>query len=529
MTQGTAAYAQFIKTQSYDPEDAYDNLKKKHYPEAIRQFTALSKNDPGNANYLLSLAKAYNYSSIDPKKALKILEDLNKDLKRPLGSFYELGVAYHRNYRFDNALQVFEELKFASQDPNEIAHLQKWIDMSNRARIMMNDPVEVRLENLGEDVNSPGPDFLPIVEPDESAVYFTSRRAEVTGKSYDSSGYYTADVFISRNRSDKYSKAKSIGSLNTDGNEYTAGRSENGEYLVYHVDNQVHISNLLLSEKGRKSYMDPKEIDSKYFKQPTSTEIAAAISNDGRRIYFSSDRKGGMGGFDIWVIRRLPTGDWSEAENLGSPINTAGDEKYPYMRGDEDLMYFSSDGHPGIGGMDLFMANREKESRIWNEPKNMGFPVNTTEDDLSICYAAHSRYAYIGSRRKDGYGDLDIYRLIFKDIKPEYTLLGGMVMNEDSSLISVKVLIEVFDQQTGKLYGSYLVNPNTGRYHTILPPGEYRIDIHDIYGYHNFKEEIKILGKGDFVPRRQMNIYLKRDPEQEKPKLDTQIERKSFK
>lgn len=524
MIQGTVAYAQFKKPLSYDPAVASDHLQKQHYPEAIRQFTALIKNDPDNANYRLSLAKAYNYSSIDPKKALNILEELNKDLKRPLGSFYELGVAYHRNYRFDKALQVFEELKFTSQDPNEITYLQDWIERSERAQIMMNNPVEVRLENLGEAVNSSGPDFLPLVEPDESAVYFTRRRENIVGEGYDSSGYQTANVFITCNRSDKYSKAKSIGSLNTEGNEYTAGRSKNGECLVYCIDNQSNIHHLLVSKKGRRSYMDPEEIDSEFLRQTKSNEIAAALSNDGRRIYFSSDREGGMGGFDIWVVRRLPTGEWSEAENLGSTINTAGDEKYPYLRGGEDLMYFSSDGHPGMGGMDLFMASREKESSIWGQPENMGFPINTTGDDLNICYAAHSRYAYIGSRRDDGYGDFDIYRLIFKEIKPEYPLLSGMVRNQDSSLIPLKVLIEVFHEQTGKLYGSYLMNPNTGRYHTILPPGEYRIDIHDIYGFHNFVKEVKIQGKSDFVASRQMDIFLRRDPEQRQPKLDTDIE-----
>ena len=527
--QGISLHAQYSKQLPINRSIAYEMLANQHYREAIRQFTALCKQEKSNNDYKLALARAYNYSSIDPKEGLEILEELNEDLKRPLGSFFELGVAYHKNYRFDDAIVVFEELKFATQDEGEIERMQEWIDRSNLAKMMMNEPVEVKIENLGQEVNSAAPDFLPLVEPDESAVYFTTRSNLVTGDLYDSSGYRTADVFVTRNRSDKYSKAKSIGSPNSIWNEYTAGRSENGEYMVYQVDNEALYRDLFVSEKGKRAFLDPKMVDSRELYQTSAAEISGAVSNDGRRIYFSSDREGGMGGFDIWVIRILPTGEWSEAQNLGPSINTPGDEKYPYLRGNEDLIYFSSNGHPGMGGLDLFIATRDKESKVWNPPTNMGFPVNTPDDDLSICYAANSRYAYIGSRRDGGFGDLDIYRLIFKDVKPEYTLLSGTISNQDSSMISVKVLIEVFDLYTGKLYGSYLMNRKTGRYHVILPPGDYRMEINDLYGYHDFKELIRIFGKNDFVPQKQLDITLRRDESESKPTLDTKIEPKKIK
>jgi len=521
--------AQYVEPLKINRTNAYKMLEIENYQEAIRQFSQLLNEDPDNANFKLGLAKAYNYSPIDHAKGLQILIELNKDLKRPLGSFFELGIAFHKNYRFDEAIEVFKELKIALKDPEKIEFMQSWIDRSVRAKLMVQNPVEVKLENLGEDVNSEAPDFLPFVEPDESTIYFTTKREGVVGNLFDYSGYRTADVFTTRHRFNEYERARSIGSPNTYGNELTAGRSENGEFMVYQINSEEHFSDLFISEKGRKAYMPPKELDSEEANQKSSSEVSAAISNDGKRVYFSSDRQGGMGGFDIWVIKKLPIGIWSEPQNIGAPINTKGDEKYPFLRGDEGLIYFSSDGHPGMGGMDLFVALQDKESRTWQAPENMGYPINTTDDDLSICYAAHSRYAYIGSNRKDSYGDLDIYRLVFEEVRPEYTLISGMVMNPDSSLLGKKVLIEVFDSKDGSLYGSYIMNQKTGRYHAILPPGDYVMEIHDIYGHKDFLKKIIVAGKNEFVARRQLDIILDEDQSENQPEMDTRIERKVFK
>ena len=228
------------------------------------------------------------------------------------------------------------------------------------------------------------------------------------------------------------------------------------------------------------------------------------------------------------MITSKTTGAWAEPQNLGPPLNTPGDEMYPFLRGDESLLYFSSDGHPGMGGKDLFISQRDEASGRWKEPKNMGYPINTPDDDLSICYASHSRYAYIGSKRDDSYGDLDIYRLVFNNISPEYTLLSGNVMNKDSSLLATDVLIEIFEAQTGELFGSYLMSKNTGRYNAILPPGEYLIEIIDTYGYQNFSKEIKLLSKNDFTPSKKVDIIMKRDTDVQEPELDTTIEPKKI-
>lgn len=520
--------AQYIEENPINKATANRMLEIKNYQEAVRIYTALLEAEPDNLEFQLNLGKAYNYSTIDHAKGLKILAVLNENPEKPEGTLFELGVAYHKNYAFEEAQKVFSKLIAGTEDPIKIEEYERWTDMAKRAQEMVNHPVKVKIENLGKDVNSEAPDYLPFVEPDESSLFFTTRREGVVGNLYSHAGYRTADIYVAKHKGNDYSRARSVGSPNTYGNEYTAGRSENGEYLLYCVDSEDNFADIYVSEKGRRSFMPPKELDSKETNQKTSKETGAVLTNDGKRIYFSSDREGGQGGFDIWIVRRLPTGAWAEPQNLGPPINTPGDEMYPFLRGDESLLYFSSNGHPGIGGQDLFIAERDVASDNWKEPKNMGYPINTPDDDLSICYAAHSRYAYIGSKRDDSYGDLDIYRLVFNNISPEYTLLSGNVMNTDSSSIDRDVLIEIFESKSGSLYGSYLMNLNTGRYNAILPPGNYLIEIIDTYGYKNYSQEITLLSKNDFVPSKRVDIVLVRDNEEQAPELNTTIKPKKI-
>lgn len=523
-----SAYAQYIDEYPISKANGDKMLEIKNYQEAVRQFSALLDEEKDNLEYQFKLGQAYNYSTINHAKGLTILAKLNEEVEKPEGTLYELGVAYHKNYAFEEADKVFTKLKAGTEDPAEQKKYQEWIDMAKRASDMVAKPVKVKLENLGKDINSEAPDYLPFVEPDESSIFFTSRREGVVGNLYDYGGYRTADIFVAKQRGDDYSRARSVGSPNTYGNESTAGRSENGDYMIYNVNSEDNFSDLFISEKGRRSYMPPKELDSEETNQKTSKETGAAVTNDGRKIYFSSDREGGQGGFDIWIIRRLPTGAWGEPQNLGPPINTPGDEMYPFLRGNESLIYFSSNGHPGMGGQDLFIAERDDASGDWKEPNNMGYPINTPDDDLSICYASHSRYAYIGSKRDDSYGDLDIYRLVFSNISPEYTLLSGTVMNPDSSLIGTDVLIEIFEAKSGILYGSYLMNMKTGSYNAILPPGEYKIEIIDTYGYQSFEKTITLLSKNDFVPSKKVDITLLKDNDEQPPELNTNIKPKKI-
>ena len=175
-------------------------------------------------------------------------------------------------------------------------------------------------------------------------------------------------------------------------------------------------------------------------------------------------------------------------------------------------LYFSSDTHLGMGGMDLFKCSSiENEQRKWQDPINLGHPINTPFDDLNISYAKNRRYAYMAKRFDDSFGDLDIYRLTFYDEKDEYTLLSGRILNQDSAIVKADVTVEVFDEETGNLIGTYVNNQENGKYSAILAPGKYFIEIVGLEGFKAYQKELEVLGKNDRSELRVLDLIVKQE------------------
>lgn len=499
---GFGTKAQYIEQYAISQTNGNKMLEIKNYQEAVRQFSALLKKDPNNLEYQFKLGKSYNYSFIDKAKGLEILKMLHENTaEKPADVAYEYGVACYKNYLFEEAKAVFSSIK----DETKAAEIQEWIKQCDIGKRMYQNPISVEFENLGKYVNSSAPDFLPLCLPDESVVTFTTRRNGVVGNLYDYGGYKTADIFISKHKRNKYSRARSIGNPNTYGNEWTAGKSENGSYFIYNVNSDDFFNDLFVSQMGKRSFMPPKVFDSKEVNKK-SAETGATLTNDGERMYFSSDREGGLGGFDIYMVQRLPNGKWGSPKNIGAPINTSKDEKYPMLLDNGQTLYFSSNGHPGMGDLDLFKST--SSGGKWGKPKNLGYPVNTVDDDYNISFAKNKRHAYIAAKREDSYGDLDIYRITFLNEKKDYTLLQGNVLNSDSTVIGLPINVEVFDVNSGEVEGIYKVNEQTGKFSAALPPGKYTFEIIDVAGYKEHSQDITLLGKNDFQPLRKITILL---------------------
>ena len=506
-----AAEAQYIDPYPINSGNAEKMFEFENYQEAVRQYTALVESEPQNLDYQFYLGKALTLSLIDQRKGLRILEELqDSSLSVDLKYRQTLALAYYKNYRFQEARAWYSKLLDQSTEGAEKEQYVLAVEACDRAIKMVSSPVPVYFENLGDDVNSEAPDYFPLVSPDEGLLFFSTRREGVVGNLYDYKGYHTADIYTSRHRRGKYTRARSVGSPNTYGNEETAGRSENGKYLLYHVDSDDHFSNLFVSEKGRRSYMAPKVFGSEKVNEK-SREPTGTLSNDGETLYFSSDREGGLGGFDLYMVKRLPNGIWGEPKNLGSPINTAQDELSPHLVDNGKSLYFSSDREEGLGDLDLYVSHQIEISQ-WSKPQNLGYPINTVNDDRSICFAENRRYAYVAQKREDSFGDLDIYRLTFKEKSKEYTLLKGSVMSIDSALVKEDILIEVFTQEDSELVGSFLMNKKNSKYVAILPPGKYQIEILNTFGFKDFVKTINLSNKNDFRKEVELDLLLEPKP-----------------
>ncbi len=497
--------AQYIEEYPLNKGNADKMMEIKNYPEAVRQFEALYKEEPNEIDYKFKLGISYTNSNINQAKGLELLTEVYQSANKPDGTDKEYALALLKNYKYQEAIDIYKQLLNESSGEEKVFFTEK-IKQCEEGVKLLQKPIQVIFENLGDRVNSKAPDYLPMIVPDESVLIFATRRDGVVGNLYDYGGYRTADIVISKHKRNKYSRARSIGSPNTYGNEETAGISENGEYVIYHVDSDDSYSDIFVSQKGRRSFMPAKELASEKVNQK-SAEPGACLTNDGQTLFFCSDREGGFGGYDIYSIKRLPTGEWSEPRNLGASINTSKDDMYPSIRGNGNVLYFASDGYPGLGGLDLFKSVYTNGK--WTSPKNLGYPINTSSDDYNIAFTENPRYAYVAANREDSFGDLDIYRVVFMDEREELTLVQGQLTTEDSTLIKEEIIIEIFNRDSGELYGSYLSDAKSAKYNAILPPGRYRIEIIDAENYQDFEKDFNLQDKNDFIPLKQLSIVLK--------------------
>jgi Tol biopolymer transport system component len=308
------------------------------------------------------------------------------------------------------------------------------------------------------------PDYSPVMSVDESTIIFTSRRFGSIGID----GEYYEDILIAEKKEDgTWTTAHPISPyINTVTNEASISLSTDGNLLfIYRDDNGGDIYSSSLQNGA---WISPAamggEINSKNW------ETHACLSADANTLYFVSDRPGGFGGRDIYRCVRLPNGAWSKALNLGPAVNTSSDEDAPFIHPDQRTLYFASKGHKSMGGFDIFFTSKN-DSGAWAEPINLGYPINTPDDDIFFMTSPDGKRAYFSSVRDGGYGDKDVYMANLEQPKSQgLTLLKGRIYNADGSPLTQKVEIIVTNSLDGSLNGNYKPNRN-GNFTIILTPG----------------------------------------------------------
>ena len=199
-------------------------------------------------------------------------------------------------------------------------------------------------------------------------------------------------------------------------------------------------------------------------------ETDASLDTYGNIIFFTSDRDGGYGGRDIWMMKRLPNGQWAEAQNLGENINTIYDEEGPYLHPDGKTLYFSSQGHQTMGGHDFLMATMNEDGSFSN-PINMGYPTNTVDNDLFFFPSVSGTKAYFSSYRQGGKGDQDIYVMnLVEEEEKDLAVYKGVVRDTLGNVVK-DLVISIFEENSDSKYGVYRPNVITGRFLFILQAG----------------------------------------------------------
>ena len=229
--------------------------------------------------------------------------------------------------------------------------------------------------------------------------------------------------------------------------------------------------NLYLCENKAGKWLTPVLLSESINSQ--HKESSACITADGKLIYFSSNRPGGIGGKDIWKVKQLPTGEWAKPFNIGGPINTAYDEEAPFISPDGKTLYFSSKGHTSIGGYDIYSADSRGDGS-WENPVSMGYPINTVDDDLYFSVSENNQTAYYSSFREDSYGGSDIYEvdLLYKE---EYLTPVKFLVKDPQTQKPINAMITLYVEGTDEVYGDYLPNEK-GEFLFVVKP-EMRFDM----------------------------------------------------
>ena len=336
--------------------------------------------------------------------------------------YYILARAYHLNLDFDKAIDNYKAY-YETFTPKELEKLDlnidKYIKECKYGKELVNSPVRVIINNLGQRVNSRYDDYNPVLHPNQDLLYFTSRR-EIgkKDKRYEADNKYFENVFVSEQAGELWKKPNVLeNKLDSKNNESVVAISSDGNNIYLY--NGVNGGDILVSELKKGDWKSPKPISGKILSKAKETTIT--FSSDGKEMFFISNQEGTIGGMDIFYSKLNEKEKWIEPTNMGPAINTVYNEEGVYWHPKEDKLYFSSCGHNSMGGFDVFVIERDEEG-MWSSPKNLGYPVNTPNDDVFFKMDENNKQAYYSSVRDNGFGGKDLYKIIFLGEEKELKL-----------------------------------------------------------------------------------------------------------
>lgn len=315
--------------------------------------------------------------------------------------------------------------------------------------------------NMGDSINSEKSEYYPTVTIDDSLLVFTKRGNGIR-----------EDFMQSSFHNGVFSKARLIeGDINNEPSKGAITVSSDGDFMIFagnfhrgYGDFDLYISYATPQGWSEPENLGPN-INSEYW------DSSPSLSPDGRVLYFSSNRPGGFGKKDLYMSMRTANGKWGPAQNMGPTINTVGDEMAPYIHADNQTLYFTSDGLPGYGGTDLFVCRKDLQGN-WGKPENLGYPINTIENEGSICVSSNGLTAYYASDRADSRGGLDLYTFNLRDdIRPYKTLyVRGKVFDAKTNK-GLPSAVELIDNSNNKAL-MHIQTDELGKYFVPLPSGK---------------------------------------------------------
>lgn len=328
---------------------------------------------------------------------------------------YFLGQAYHSNHKFDKAIEYYNKYKASLNPKHEFdvelsKEINRAIAQCNTGKKLIASPVNVVIEHVSAKVNSPYSEKFPLISYDGNTLYFSSGRPMTTGGDTDpNTEQYYDDIYSSTKQKGEWMPAKQLSSdINSSGNDAPLSITSDGK-RIYFYSSKGDEGKIYFVDKNDTTWSMPQMISDNISTE--EYETGACISPDGKTFYFSSEREGGFGGEDIYKSQLMGDNTWDEPVNLGPQINTPYDEDDPFLLADGKTFYFSSQGHNTMGGFDIFVSKFDPAKKTWTVPANMGYPINSAEDEISISWSADGKMGYFSEDNESGFGNEDIYTI----------------------------------------------------------------------------------------------------------------------
>ncbi len=444
-----AGISNALNAQNYLPK----NKKAKNYykkgrskfeagdfDKAIKYFEKTLNKEPDFIPVYYQLAgifykrKEFKKSEDYYKKSIKIDSTFSDQV------YYSLAIVLEKQGELQEALKYYKRFLTKSNIKGDLEKkARKKIENLPFRIYALSHPVSFKPKSIGDNINTDYNEYLPVLTGDNSKLIFTRR---VNSQE---------DFYMSIKKDDKWQKAIQIEELNTPGNEGAHTLTPDGKTIFFTVCDRSRTygsCDLFMSNRENGKWLKPvnlgKTINSPFW------ESQPSISADRKSLFFSSNRPGGIGGKDIWISTKDSTGKWSKPVCLDTTVNTKADEKAPYIHPDNKTLYFTSSGHKGMGGFDLFMSKKIKGK--WTEAKNLGYPVNTVNDEGAMFVSLDGKTAYFSTdRAKAKRKNLDIYYFDLDTIiRPEkVTYVKGIVFDKNT-LEKISANLELYDNYSGK-------------------------------------------------------------------------------
>lgn len=393
---------------------------------ALTIYREVLASEPRNSSALYWTARChYELKRYDLAKEYlerAIAEDPN--VQTDINYFY--GMIHHRLAELEEAIERFQLFLNANSNKRsfEVEEARRFVSQCRYAKEMMSRPVPVKIDNMGPLINTRFDEYAPSVTADGKRLLFTSRRSDATGGEIDKGGDFKfyEDIYESQWNEEKqsWSEARGAeGAVNTAGYDAVLSVAPDGSSMFIYRNDAANAGNIFLSKfnqfdgSWRAPEKMPRPINSSYF------ESSCSITEDGKTLYFVSERPEGFGQGDIYVSERTAGGGWTKPKNLGSIINTELDEKFVFIHPNGKTLYFASDGHQTMGSYDIFRS--EFVNGQWSIPVNLGYPINTVNEESTFSLTGNNQTMFIAAEYADALGERDIYQV---DVS-EYPLLSS--------------------------------------------------------------------------------------------------------